>query len=608
MKKINRQLCESNGTGGDYMSMNMLTDRQIDIIACLLLRTGWVTSEQMSEHFKLNKKTIQIEIRNISEAMGKECVIASSYHKGYCLEYISEEAKSYIHQEVVNHGGRTSLGIRPSSFVLYLLFLKSYISMQKLADTFYLSKTAVALEIETVKRWVDRYDGLKLEVSNQKGIMIHAREERKRIYCAKFGSVHAFQSMPIAGEIVKEYESCLIKTKEILLSFCTRFDFAITGEEFSKNARFIAVNILRSRMGYSCEDNLRHGEKSPEILWLARQIEEQTHYELRDTELDAIRSMLEESCLLSLDSDLDWEMDARLCMLEERIGGILGIPHNRLFVKRDLVLHHISKMERRFQAGNIAVNHYNEDIVLRYPLEVHLLYRLIPECLEMKITKEYSFMAMFLSSGLDAYRDSVSVLLVSNQNMSIISQIEEIVRQNAVYHVREFQVMPGYLFQAQPSVCQDYDILLTTDKEDMFLDYPFFLINCILTRKDAADLNRYLSEKQEELHQKKGMVIKNKYLTEVSVGFGREEIRTLEQALGIDLDDSYSLHTFGNENLYIGRICPAAETGIGIYIMTRPVHFLNKKIKRVVLAQFKEGEKGIFDFFDVVSDILYEFK
>lgn len=229
--------------------------------------------------------------------------------------------------------------------------------------------------------------------------MIHAREERKRVYCAKFGSVHAFQSMPISDEIVKEYERCLTKTKEILFTYCTRFDFAITGEEFNKNARFIAVNILRSRMGYFCEDTSWHGEKGREIQWLSRQIEEQMHYELLDTELDAIRAMLEESCLLSLDSDLDWEMDAKLCALEERIGGILGIPHNSLFIRREMVLHHISKMKRRSQAGNVAVNHYNEDIVIRYPLEVHLLYRLMPECLGMKITKEYSLWPCFCRQG-----------------------------------------------------------------------------------------------------------------------------------------------------------------------------------------------------------------
>lgn len=599
---------KSKGIGGVYMSMKMLTNRQIDIIAGLLFRTGWVTSEQVSEYFNLNKKTIQIEIKNISEAMGKECVIVSSYHKGYCLEYISEEAKRYIYQEVMNHGGRTSLGIRPSSFVLYLLFLKSYISMQKLADTFYMSKTAVALEIKTVKRWVERYDGLKLEVSNQKGIMLHAGEARKRVYCAKFGSVHAFQSMPIADEIVKEYENYMIKTKEILLSFCTRFDCTITGEEFRKNARFIAINILRSRMGYSCEDTLQHYEESPEIQWLALQIKDEIHYELLHTELGAIRIMLEESSRLSMDSDLDWGMDTKLCALEERIGGILDIPHNSLFTKREMVLHHISKMKRRFQAGNVAVNHYNEDIVLRYPLEVHLIYRLIPECLGMKITKEYSFLALFLASGLNVYRDSVSVLLVSNQNMSIISQIEEVIRQIAMFHVRQFKVVPGYLFQAQPSVCQDYEILLTTDKEEMFLDYPFFLINCILMRKDMAGLNSYLFKKQEELRQKKRIDIKNKYLTEESIDCGKAGTCTLEQILGKDVDDSYSLHTFGNENLYIGRVCPLTETGIRVYSMPRPVHFLNKKIGRVILAQFKEGEAGIFDFFDVVSDILYEFK
>ena len=56
--------------------------------------------------------------------------------------------------------------------------------MQQLADIFYLSKTAVALEIDTVKRWIDRYAELDLEISGTKGIRILASEKRKRIYCA----------------------------------------------------------------------------------------------------------------------------------------------------------------------------------------------------------------------------------------------------------------------------------------------------------------------------------------------------------------------------------------------------------------------------------------
>lgn len=144
-----------------------LTKRQIDILAYLLSRKDWVTSEQLSIHFEMNRKTIQQEIKLITEALAGKGMIISSKSRGYYLEHLTEEMRFYIREEIMKYGGRNSLGLKPSSLVLYFLFLKTHITMQTLADTFYMSKTAISLELSTVKRWVDRWEGIELEVSNK---------------------------------------------------------------------------------------------------------------------------------------------------------------------------------------------------------------------------------------------------------------------------------------------------------------------------------------------------------------------------------------------------------------------------------------------------------
>lgn len=51
--------------------------------------------------------------------------------------------------------------------------------MQKIADIFFLSKTAVSLQIKTILRWIERNPKLELEVSSTKGLKIIAEENSK---------------------------------------------------------------------------------------------------------------------------------------------------------------------------------------------------------------------------------------------------------------------------------------------------------------------------------------------------------------------------------------------------------------------------------------------
>nr|WP_314464443.1 HTH domain-containing protein [uncultured Clostridium sp.] len=584
----------------------MLTIRQMNILTYLLSKEEWVTSERLSSHFGLNRKTIQLEIKSISESLGNKCIILSNNHRGYLLKFLSNDTQDFIHEEVARHGGRNSLGLRPSVLVLYFLFLKSYVTMQMLADTFYMSKTAVSLELNTVRRWVDRCEGIEMEVSNKNGIILHAEEIRKRIYCANFGTVDVFRSLPLKKEVIVEYETYLNVVGQILIQVFTSYDYFVTGEEYHKNCRFIASCILRSRIGYKRPHEVVHYENSPIILTIAGMVRERIGYELEQAELNDVQVMLEESSVLHVNNDSYPEIENKLNLLEDEIRSILNISNKPIFINRDMVIQHIFIMCLRAKDGNIALNHYNEDIVVRYPLEAYLIYRLFPNCFQIQYTKESSFMALFLATGLNSYRESLSVLLVSDQNMSIIGQIEMILYQNVIGNINEFKILPVYIFNQNPDIRFNYDILLTTNQESLFIDKNFYVINCILTRKDIENINMVFQKRLNHILAEKNKKIREKYLVEEVVNQKQSRFTALDQVIKCSQDGTLSYHTIGNEKIYVGRISPLVKKQIIIYTLDFPIDFLNKKIRKIIFAQFHESDDDVFDFFNLVSDIISE--
>lgn len=587
----------------------MLTTRQINILTYLLSKQEWITSERLSYHFNVNRKTIQNEIKNISEILGDKGIILANHHSGYFLKFLSDDAKNLIREEMRRYGGRNCLGIRTSALVLYFLFLKSYITMQMLADTFYMSKTAVSLELYTVKRWVDRCDGIEMEVSNKNGIILHAEEIRKRLYCAKFGTVNVFQSLPLNKEVADEYENYLNSVGKILIQAFISYDYYVTGEEYQKNCRFIASCILRSRMGYKRVQEAVYYDNDPLTLTIANQVRERIGYELEPAELNDIQAMLEESSVLYVDNASYPEIENKIDLLEDKICSILNISNIPIFNDRDMVIQYIFKMYLRAKAGNVALNHYNKDIVVRYPLEVYLIYRTFPRCFHMQVTNELLFVALFLASGLNLYhRNRVSILLVSNQNMSVINQIETLLHQSVTGNISEFKILPAYIFKQDTSIRFNYDILLTTDQEVLFIDKSFYVINCILTHKDIENLNMVFHKNLSHIMDEKKKKIREKYLVEEIVNQKQNKFKftDLDQIINCPQDGTLSYHTVGNEMIYVGRISPFVKKQITIYTMNFAFDFQNKKIRKIIFVQFHEGDNDIFDFFNTVSDIISE--
>ena len=583
----------------------MLTMRQIDVITYLINCDGWVNGEQLTQHFRLDKKTLLSELKAIETELGKECEIESG-RKGYHLKSLSDRGRRKIHDESAYYGGRSSLGVRPSAFVLYLLFQKDYTSMQQLADLFYLSKTAVALEIETVKRWIDRYDGLELEISGTKGIRILASEQRKRIYCAKFGSRHAFQSVPFDSGIIKDYTYILDTVEDILQDALSEMGLLLAGEDFYRNARYIASCVLRSRFGYEREEEPSIPSMYDALIDIIRtRISQEIAYDITQAEQNDFALLLAQGSRLNMtpirDPLRERLITEQLSCMEERICEILAIPCQPLYAERDAVAQHISGMLLRSRSGNVALNHYNDEIVCRYPLDVHLTSCLLPEFFDLHSSKETSFLALYLSTGLNRIRGSVSVLLVSNQNPSIICQIKSALCGFGSPAVNCVHILPSYALARNSEICQRHDILLTTDHEVLLNTPGFYLVPCILTSEDVRQLDLHFKNRAaERKEERKVEVLDNVYRHQT---VSSQDV-TLEELIGTSKAYHQSCHSVGLHVLYICRIGPDECRKICVYDLDKPIMVQHKRIRRIIFTSFREGEAGMLDFFDIVADLI----
>lgn len=583
----------------------MLTQRQINILMYLLNVNDWTTSETLSSSLNLNKKTIQTEIKEIKNQLKNDVILSISKHKGYHIEHVSEQGLHTLILELNRHESRNCLPPRQSTLILYFLYLKSYISMQSLADIFFMSKTAISLEVGVIKRWIDRYDGLTLEINNKKGIKLHANEDKKRIYCSKHGTLKAFKSLPFPNELKEEYEYYLQTIKTIISNICIHNEFIITGEDLQKTTQYLASSVIRSRMGYNSAKETMKTCLNKFMTSIKEHIFNELNYSMTSAEIMDLQMILNESDFLINPNEDKKNFTKEIKLFLKKIREISHVDFISDAESIQTLNCHINSMFLRHQSGDIAINHYNEEIVLQYPLEVFLAYQLFCKIFFIEVSKETSFIALFISSYISRYKHQLSVLFVCDQNLSIIQSIQTNVQSLSI-PIKSFQSMPAYQYENNPSIRKNYDILLTTDQKTVLTDSSFFLISPIMSVDDFEYVQQYIHKKLIALKKEKI----HKFIKECLVTIHLKEIMNTPFEILLNPKDNteHSYHTFSEDKLYICHISKTAVSSIQDIMLKEATAFLHKRIKRIIYVQFHEGDDDMFSFFDAVSEVLNKYK
>ncbi len=216
--------------------MAEFTKREMDILLILLAERDWITGEEIAGRLGISKKTVQQEIRMIEETLGLEAGLCSGQKKGYRLNGVSQEQLQRILMCLEENEAHYNMKDRTSVLALYLLFQRDYVTMDRLAEIFYLSKTTVFSEIKTLKRWMGRQGGITLEVSGTKGVLIRGKEMDRRFRCATFCMTGILKQILLDERELQQYEQELAAIRTELGTELAEADIRIAGKILGKSA------------------------------------------------------------------------------------------------------------------------------------------------------------------------------------------------------------------------------------------------------------------------------------------------------------------------------------------------------------------------------------
>ena len=442
----------------------MYTDRQLKIIAVLKSADGWMSGSLLRENIGVSSRTLQMDIKAINEKQSGEPLIQSNNRLGYLLKNkiaLEQEQKSYGQENYVHS----------KQIITLLLFEK---------ERLFLSRSSVTSDLPQVKRIIGRTPGANLLVSGQYGLKIQASENVKRIMCMKSMQSRQDYHMLFSEEEMEQFAENQKKLQAVLAEVFTRNQFIVSGEAYHDFARYLAVCMMRSQMGFPVTEEEDGTTEMPGRLFteLVDEIEKVCTYRFKEKEKQNVEARLKELNMVCKETDIQLDMLQKLEVFIQRVQEETGL---KLQVERDLLevlSDHVSRMELRIQNGRNNIGNHTKEMAKRYPLEMHLLRTCLSPVLNTEIPDaEMGYLVLYFASAIERNRRKPDILFISDQSASSI-----------------------------------YNVQNTSEKELVLKDTSFTYLDLFADNEQIMRLgrnvdkleNNYWKEKEEKLRKKYG--------------------------------------------------------------------------------------------------------
>ena len=567
-----------------------------DLLFCMLRKGDWITSEELSRMLEWNKKKVQQNMKWLIEDVGKEGCIETQKNKGYRVCRISERLRSEILKDTFYNEVYFNLDERRIILSMDLLFRRQYISMDQLAEDYYLSKSVVFEEIRQMRRWFGRNNDIQLEVSKQRGIYIHGEEKDKRYACTAWGPLHVLQMTKIDPDAVQCYQKSMEQAAEPLQQLLIDTGRFISGEEYSFILRYIAMSRLRSSLGYDLPEMSGKPTAYPAFYeTLSRKL----GYSFSASEQIEINKMIQEATILATKGYPDAKKE-NLHMLESYFNQKLKLSQPFHFEDSELVAENLNAMlERHYH----RVNYYDKSILIKYPLEIHLVKQAFQDVFAKKLPRtEILNMAAFLGSYLDTIHSpsTLHILLVGNQSFYLMENLRKYICQMLSLAPECVDYLPVYAWNSSLSRELDYyTIFLTTEPEIALKNNQFRLIPVIMTNENHETLKSILDDCCKTNHiQRMARMERNIQYKTLS------HLEKIEILLPKENPAAITTYALNRNTLCVICTTPTVQTGMEMITLEKPFLYDFREISTINILKFKDDQQGIIDFFRAASDIL----
>lgn len=577
--------------------MAVFTDRQRVILATLRNCGGWVTGRDLAESAGTSRRTLQTDIKSINLAAGHP-LISSNNRLGYCL---ADEIPEFSTPQTVVPQGQCSTA---KALLLVLLFESDYLHIEELADRLFISRSTVNAHLAQARRIVARNREARLVVSPRRGLWIGAREDTKRLFCAKlmnedldYAALLRMPRMAGLSQLEKELQQALPR---IFLAE----NILISGQAFQYFTRFLAISITRSRLGMVMPEAAEARESSPFVCELNRQVGLRTGYQFSAAEQELIRQRIHELNLIAKYPVRDKEILRALSGFEKNLQQQLGIPLRfRPELRRNLG-DHLKRMCRRILSRHNNVGQYTKEMFTAYPLAVHLIKTCLEPLLGIEIPdSEMDCLVMYVASAMEELGKKMDILLVSNASPAVLYTIQQKIRRMDEGQIGRIEVLPRYAYEEDRQRYLDRNRIYLTTEPALSLQTPDFLVLSVFPSAiQLGQVRRAIEAQSQQQRRERQDAMARRYPVKKEPGGCAFYEQELLPRLGAG-QRNLSAVTVGDNLLCVIEHGTGGGCELRYFTMEAPLYYRGKRITSLLYAAYRGGEEPM-PFFAYLRAVL----
>lgn len=229
--------------------------REKQLLELLLKADCRYTTSDLANLLHVSQRTVKNDIKHLKEELkGTGCELNSQAGKGIWL-VCTEEGRKAVRRLLSDHeaGGFDAPDKRKYHVLLKILDAPSYISMESIADSLYVSKGTIVNDVGESTRFLER-QGLTLEKRAKYGVRVIGKESRIRIARAaaisKLVRLHGNHLQEKLQPFFAGVE--LSKVQQILRETEDHFGFVFADMSYAEMTMNVAIVVERSRRGLNC--------------------------------------------------------------------------------------------------------------------------------------------------------------------------------------------------------------------------------------------------------------------------------------------------------------------------------------------------------------------
>lgn len=273
-----------------------LSSREKKIVNLLLNNRRQFTTAQIAAELKVNQRTIKTDIRKINSELEKNsCRIQAKRGAGVWLECESE-GEDFLREFLRNNSDSyIPAEIRKYYIASEILNYKGYVSMEQLANHFYVSKATVLNDVNDLTEFLEKFE-IRFTKKVKHGVRAEGNERqiRRGLFGTQKHIVEYFSAAPVDRLQILYPDMNLNLLADIIRQTENKFHFILTETSFHELLIRIGIMLQRVRKGCLIEaispsTKIQEEKEGWSIReFLREQFWDHVHCQVPDPEMDEI--------------------------------------------------------------------------------------------------------------------------------------------------------------------------------------------------------------------------------------------------------------------------------------------------------------------------------